>query len=170
MQRKARTYGYFSGNRWSHHTGTIRDEIALNPMHFSTRSVEKVLSTLVHEMVHLWQHHYGKTSRSRYHNRQWANKMEMVGLMPSITGEPGGGRTGQQVTHYILDDGPFDKACRKLLARGFHLSWHDMAKDTKEKTTRTKYTCPDCYLNAWAKPNIILFCGNCEVALQVNDG
>ena len=30
--------------------------------------------------------------------------------MPSNTGQPGGKRTGQQMTHYILEDGPFAEA------------------------------------------------------------
>lgn len=68
MQRKTRSYGYFCGNRWANHTGTLRDEIALNPVHFATRSVAEVLSTLGHEMVHLWQYHCGTPSRAGYHN------------------------------------------------------------------------------------------------------
>ena len=53
MQRRPRTYGYFSGNRWSSGVGTIIDEIAMNPFHFAARSVAEVLATLAHEMVHL---------------------------------------------------------------------------------------------------------------------
>jgi hypothetical protein len=49
-----------------------------------------VLSTLVHEQAHLWQHHFGKPGRGRYHNREWAAKMVEIGLIPSATGEPGG--------------------------------------------------------------------------------
>ena len=66
IQRKNRTYGYFSGERWNDQARAVTDEIALNPMHFATRSTEEVLSTLVHAMVHLWQHHWGTPSRSTY--------------------------------------------------------------------------------------------------------
>jgi hypothetical protein len=45
-----------------------------------------ILSTLVHEMVHVWQETYGNPSRRGYHNRQWAEKMREVGLQPSSTG------------------------------------------------------------------------------------
>ena len=34
--------------------------------------------------------------------------MEAIGLMPSHSGKPGGKRTGQQMTHYILDGGSYD--------------------------------------------------------------
>ena len=53
MQRQNRTYGYFSGNRWNNLAGDVTDEIAMNPAHFATRTPEAVVSTLVHEMVHL---------------------------------------------------------------------------------------------------------------------
>ena len=51
MQRKNRTLGYFSGNRWADRSGDITDEIAMNPMHFAKRGVEDVLSTLVHDFA-----------------------------------------------------------------------------------------------------------------------
>ena len=53
--------------------------------------------TLVHEMVHLEQQHFGEPSRNGYHNRQWAEWMQRIGLHPSDTGAVGGKRTGQRV-------------------------------------------------------------------------
>lgn len=35
----------------------------------------------------------------------------------------------------------------------------------KETGTRTKFTCPTCGLNAWAKPSASLVCGDCNCAL-----
>ena len=73
-------------------------------------------STLAHEMAHAWQYHFGKPSaEAGYHNVEWGTKMEEIGLMPSNTGEPGGKRTGQQMTHYIVEDGPFAEAASDLL-------------------------------------------------------
>jgi hypothetical protein len=120
LQRRARSYGYFSAERFEGRGEDERThEIALNPAGFKGRSDSEILSTLVHEMVHLWQVHLGEPSRSRYHNAEWADKMEALGLMPTDTGKPGGKRTGQRVTHYIVKGGPFDLACKKLLASGF---------------------------------------------------
>jgi hypothetical protein len=56
----------------------------------------------VHEMVHVWQHAFGKPSAGGYHNKQWAAKMKAVGLQPSSTGYVGGKETGQRVTHYVI--------------------------------------------------------------------
>jgi len=82
------------------------DEIALNSGTFAQRTDEEILSTLVHEMVHHWQGHFGKPGRGRYHNHQWADKMEALGLVPTHTGLPGGRKVGQLVTHSIVAGGP----------------------------------------------------------------
>jgi SprT-like family len=106
MQRSKRSYGYFAGERFGHRRGTeIVDEIALDPRTFINRTDREIVSTLVHEMVHLWQFHFGKPGRRGYHNKQWAAKMEAIGLMPPHSGKPGGKRTGQQMTQYILTGG-----------------------------------------------------------------
>lgn len=182
MQRKGKTYGFFAGDRFSTPDGQGKtDEIALNPSHF-TRSTEEVLSTLVHEMCHLWQHHFGKPGRRAYHNKEWSAKMQDVGLMPSDTGQVGGKKTGEKMSHVIKHDGRFQEVCGGLVQTGFVIPyvelWDEGEKSgvtspggriTKKATTRTKYTCPDCYLNAWAKPNIKLMCGECETHMEAQE-
>ena len=155
MQRKNKTYGYFAGERFGTRDGQeVTDEIALNPSHFRTRTTEQSLSTLVHEMTHLWQHHHGTPSRKGYHNREWAAKMRAVGLIPTDTGEEGGKETGQHVTHYIEKDGYFAKACAELIGKGFSLPYVEMwseeeaLKRKKKAASKTRYTCPACGLNA----------------------
>ena len=119
MQRRNGSYGYFCGGRFDRVTGGDHvDEIALNPAHFHARSPQEVLSTLVHEMVHLWQHHFGKPSRSGYHNREWAAKMEEVGLRSTDTGAEGGKKTGQKMSHMILEEGAFAAGCAALMQGG----------------------------------------------------
>ena len=39
----------------------------------------------------------------------------------------------------------------------------------KKAASKTKYTCPDCDLNAWAKPDTSLICGECHEALEAED-
>ncbi|MCM5163877.1 sprT domain-containing protein, partial [Escherichia coli] len=60
-----------------------------------------------------------------YHDRVWGEKMEQIGLMPSNTGLPGGRKTGQQMTHYIIRGGRFQTAVYDLLKSGFSISWYD---------------------------------------------
>jgi hypothetical protein len=175
MQRKGGCYGYFAGSRFrSHDRLHIADEIALNPTHFEERSIAQTLSTLVHEMVHLQQHHWGRPGRGRYHNREWARMMKRIGLVPSATGQPGGQETGDRVGHYIEPDGPFDRTCRRLLAEGFVVPYGEIAQRvfakapvslTGKAASKGKYTCPCCDSNVWGKPGLYIICGNCNARL-----
>ena len=169
MQRGRRCYGYFSGARWGNAAGGVTDEIALNPTHFRTRTPEQVLSTLAHEMVHLWQHHFGSPSRRSYHNAEWAAGMLAIGLVPSDTGQPGGRITGQRMSHFVEPGGRFASACRDLLAQGFVIEWMDRAASPGESSERsgkrTKYVCGRCRLAAWAKPGAMLKCGACDLPM-----
>lgn len=165
LQRHAKTRGYFSPERF---TGRIAKaavhELALNPDTFNGRSDEEILSTLAHEMAHVWQQTHGTPPRRSYHDREWAAKMKEIGLQPSTTGEPGGKETGDKVTHYMIPGGPYAKAYAKLKAKGFQLHWQSApaGKDAKaKKASKTKFTCPDCGQNAWAKPDALLICGVC---------
>ena len=86
--------GYFWANQFQgKEKNAAIDEIALNPETFKDRSDKDVFSTLVHEMCHLEQEHFGKPSRSGYHNKEWASMMKRVGLQPSTTGQEGGIRS-----------------------------------------------------------------------------
>jgi hypothetical protein len=190
FQRHARAYGYFSGARFyeahgddSKHT----DEIAMNPLHFAERTVDKTLSTLAHEMAHQWQRHHGKEPSRCYHDKEWADKMEAIGLMPSTTGMPGGKRTGPKVTHYIIEGGPFAKACAAFMKANDASLYQDRAREIlsgkgkggegegegegegkakKKSKGRIKFQCKGCELNAWAKPSAKLRCMDCDRPLH----
>lgn len=125
LQREKKTCGYFSSERFADLDGQTTDEIALNPAYFAVVPLVETMQTLVHEMVHLWQAHFGDPGRGRYHNAEWADKMEAIGLMPSSTGKPGGKRTGDRMADYAIEDGPFLKACAELMTKNFRLSWYD---------------------------------------------
>jgi predicted SprT family Zn-dependent metalloprotease len=174
LHRKAGSHGYYSAKRFEAR-GDARletDEIALNPGTFAGRSDKDILSTLVHEMVHHWQFHCGTPGRGRYHNSEWADKMEAIGLIATHTGTPGGNRrTGQTMTHYIIIGGPFDLACGELLAGGARLEWQSREWNRnvgkkKIRSSKNKYTCPQCGLNAWAKPDVFILCGECDQRLE----
>ena len=175
MQRHKNAYGYFSGERFANTSDPkeITDEIALNPTHFATQKPDEVLSTLVHEMVHLWQHHYGKPPRKGYHDKQWAGKMRQIGLIPTATGEEGGKETGQKVAHLIDENGRYARAVTTLLAEHSAILYSDRRDNDpsrkKKAASKTKYTCPGCGLNAWAKPDAPLVCGSCQEPMQAED-
>jgi len=175
LQRHARSKGYFAPERFSGRVEPIKaHELALNPDCFTGSTDEDILSTLAHEMVHVWQQTHGKPGRSGWHNREWAAKMKHIGLHPTDTGEPGGKETGQRMTHYIVADGVYSKAYAKLKALAFQLHWQSGARSKNEnvtgspdgsepkKSSKTKFTCPNCGQNAWAKPGAHLICGACH--------
>lgn len=181
--------GYFSGGRFvGRASGEVVDEIALHAGYFGVVPIREIMQTVVHEMVHQWQHHFGTPGRGRYHNREWAAKMAAVGLMPSDTGEPGGKRTGDSVADYVIEGGPFEAACDALLTREYTVSWMDRFPPVPpeaealaagdgavqaalplvklpepgakpNKTNRVKYRCPNCGAQAGGKPALALLCG-----------
>ncbi len=125
VQREKQTMGYFSPNRWGHREGATTHEIAINPAYWAHHTLLEICQTVVHEQVHQWQHQYGTPSRAGYHNREWADKMESVGLIPSDTGRPGGKRTGQTMSDYPAAVGPFLIACHQM-PDSLDLSWMDL--------------------------------------------
>jgi predicted SprT family Zn-dependent metalloprotease len=165
LQRHAKARGYFSPERFSGRIAeTAAHELALNPDAFIGRSDEEILSTLAHEMAHVWQQTHGKPPRRSYHDRQWAGKMKEIGLQPTSTGASGGKETGQHMTHYIVSDGPYARVYARLQEKGLRLNWQSAPADAQakaKKASKTKFTCPDCGQNAWAKAGALLICGLC---------
>lgn len=168
MSRKPRTHGYLAPDRWTNESGLRMHELGLNPVDFAMRSTEEVLSTLVHEMCHAWQFAFGeKVSRTGYHNKEWAEQMEEIGLIPSNTGEPGGKRTGQSMTHYIDEDGDFLRSTIQLIDGGWTIPFIDVPEaDPKKKVSRPKYVCRSCGVSVWGKAGLRIECGDCESGFE----
>jgi hypothetical protein len=124
LRCSSKAYGNHHTKRFISPDGVKIDEIGLNPGFFSIRPVQAILSTLAHEMVHQWQHHFGEPAKGA-HNVEWAEKMEHIGLQPSKTGLPGGKRTGTTVTHYIVENGLFSESCAKFIGEGKIIPWMD---------------------------------------------
>ena len=188
LQRRGRTYGYYAPNRFARRKdGRQTDEIALNPQYFPDGTAE-ILSTLAHEMAHVWQHHQGKPGRGGYHNNEWAAKMRSIGLHPSDTGREGGKQTGDAMAEYVLPDGPFARAAAELLVGGFEITWTEVTAKRPSSADgdgtgydggcglsnggrgslsgkRTKYSCPFGDQNAWAKRGANFLCGQHWVAM-----
>lgn len=179
LNRRPNSRGYYSQERFIKRAGQdATDEIALNPETFDDRTDAEILSTLAHEMCHLWQAHHGKMSRQAYHDRQWAEKMLSVGLRPTDDGTPTGKQTGQSVTHLIVVGGRFDLACRRLLDSGWRLDWQSRplvqpvagsggnvrskSSSNPKKSSKAKFSCPTCGCNAWGKSGLNLICGDCH--------
>lgn len=165
LTRKRGAHGYFWAEQFKHREdGDATHEIALNP-NTMDRTIEAVLSTLVHEMTHLEQEEYGTPGKKGHHNREWVGLMERVGLIPTDTGEPGGKQTGRKVTHWIDPDGVFVEALQQLMP--FDLPYFTQplgagAGAKKKDLSKVKRECPCCNAKAWAKQGMRIICGDCE--------
>lgn len=162
-------YGYFRRDCiMREHTEEVPsvDEIALNPFAQRGRDRAAVLSTLVHEMTHLWRARVSSAAQVKTpHDRVWADRMEELGLMPSSTGQEGGKRTGRRVSHWIVPDGPFDRAERDYIGR-LEVCGLLPTKPKKERPRKVTYTCPGCELKAKAIEDAHLVCGTCEQTME----
>ena len=188
LSRKSKACGFVAPFRWRKadaepgSKGTIH-ELSINPEILCMDAIE-VYSTLVHEQCHIWQHEYGEPTRSGYHNKEWAAKMQSVGLIPSNTGKPGGAMTGQNMSDYPPEGGRFLQALERL-PQQYKLPFVSIEGDylrqvknghsvedgeatpnaigqEKQKRNKVKYTCPDCQANVWGKPQLKIRCGECN--------
>jgi predicted SprT family Zn-dependent metalloprotease len=167
FSRHSGSYGFFAPERWEKGR-EVRHEISLNPATLKSRKPIDVASTLVHEMVHLWQREYGKPSRSGYHNREWAQKMEEVGLVPSTTGDRNGRKMGQHMSHYVAQGGPFKQAFQAMPPE-CQLPWaceEPQYRARGRRKYKEKYTCPGCHTNVWGKPGLAISCDKCKEAFE----
>lgn len=187
LQRRPRTMGYFAPDRFVRGDGRRTHELALNPTSLRGCTLIDALSVLVHEQLHVWQQHHGQPGRGRYHNRQFAEASKRLGLHPSDTGEPGGKETGDAMSHYIVEGGPFERFARGMIDRGFRPAWTeappprdrsidgaDEEQDTASKAgKRVRYVCPHPHaderedqLKAWARDGAELKCARHDVTME----
>jgi hypothetical protein len=80
----------------------VRWALNLNPVHLA-RPVYEVLSTLLHELAHAWQHEHGTPSKPPHHNREFRERCEAFGIPTDKGGHDLGVRHGT----------PFEDYCRR---------------------------------------------------------
>lgn len=180
-----RVMGFFIPSTWEERKPNGKSnhlhEISLCPS-WLNRDAREVMSTLVHEMVHLWQQEFGSPSRRGYHNKEWARKMVNIGLFPSDTGQRGGKIIGQQMSHYILPGARFEMVFNKIpeenlmpfvCANAFNTL--SIVVENEEEALilaritrhKIKYSCSGCKINAWGKPGLHLDCGQCNIRMHM---
>ena len=126
LRANKRTAGYFYKNRFgSKGNDSLYHEIALNPEWFGVMENIDIYQTLTHEMVHQWQFEFGMPSRAGYHNEEWSAKMQSIGLMPSHNGKPGGKKTGQNMSDYVISGGMLERAYKELVEENCIVTWYD---------------------------------------------
>lgn len=177
LNRQRNTYGYFCPSVWTATGKETIPEIALNPDYMEheaeKRTDKDVFATLVHEMCHLWQEYDGSAPRRCYHNKDFAMKMEYVGLFTTNDGTFQGKRTGQKMSHLIIEGGAYEQAYEKM-SNSLKLPCHTLFKLTPEKKKKAMkkkeekhmYTCPVCDSQVKGKKGLNIICGDCRVLMQ----
>lgn len=144
------------------------------------RPIENVVSTLLHEMVHIFhlQNDIQDTSRGNtYHNKKFKEKAESVGLI--IDHDP---RIGFSVTSpsdglilYICEQGWNDimlnrnEYTRIFIGVGTAAgsSGVPVQPPARKPSSTRKYICPKCKMSVRATRDVNILCGDCMEKMEV---
>jgi predicted RNA-binding Zn-ribbon protein involved in translation (DUF1610 family) len=175
---KGGAYGWISVNKvWSSKDSAWFREINLCAEYLN-RPPELVITTLHHEMCHLWNIQRGVQDTSRsgtYHNQNFKTVAEERGLI--VEKDP---KYGYCVTRPTPE---FTELVKKKCRSGcFKLERMKTYRDGTPKTTTTgtdgkektisrtkqsskKYTCPDCGVIVRATKEVNILCGDCDTTM-----
>lgn len=168
LSRRKGAYGYFFPKTFEK-DGAVYDEVALTPTSLERSTIES-LATLVHEMVHLWQEHYGKPS-GNYHNKQWSRKMVAVGLQPFNVQNPKLS-TGPKCSHSIIVNGLFEQMALKFMTYRGEIELKSIVSSfvTQKPTVKKRPVlyCPTCdnKLTVPFDAQIIVTCTRCNELMK----
>jgi hypothetical protein len=160
-RRRSSSHTLFTAGQWCEEVGSVTPEISLNLKQLCEDEPRKVMAMLVAQMVHLWQEIYGQPSQKGYYNREWAEKMAAIGLIPSATGSPGGRQTGRGIKPCIEEKGQFEQAFREMPV-DFFLPFRPSAFEGKKRngySIKVMYRCTGCGAKVWGKGGLEIFCG-----------
>lgn len=139
------------------------------------RPIENVVSTLLHEMVHIYhlQNNIQDTSRGgTYHNKKFKAKAESVGLVIEYDSRIGFSVTSpsEALTDYIIAQGWSDilmnrsEVLRISTGEGAASSGEDAP--AKRPSSTRKYICPSCGMSVRATKTVNILCGDCNVKME----
>lgn len=167
--------------------------MGINP-YYLNRSVPEILSTICHELCHIYEHAYIHIPRGGYHDKNWDALMRDCGLEPIYMNSS---RTA--VSHKIIVDGVFETFAKNFEKENgedfFNIVEYsakledDVRKalgiedgeDGEDGTPRPdnadkkikkynrnkiKYTCPTCGLKMWGKSGLKIMCCECSEVLE----
>lgn len=175
IERRTNIKGYFSSSRFEVNGENVNvSQITLNPSYFRNGEERKVLSTLVHEMCHLYIDMKGEKCCNGYHSKKWSELMKEVGLLPTSDGTKNGKKTGFRMTHLIIKGGRFDSECAAFLSEkknfdvvenneSIKYAQSDLKKE-KKSGVRVKYSCGCC--SVWGKKELVIYCKKCGKKME----
>lgn len=156
--------------------------LGINPKYLD-REPQKILSTLTHELCHVYENEYIHIAKNGYHDKIWVNLMQDCGLEPVFLN-----KSKTAVNTKIKEGGVFEKFAQSFVEKNgkgyFNIVEYNreyatdiliqklLAKDARadnaDKETKhynhnkTKYTCAYCDAHVWGKSGLFIVCGNCQ--------
>jgi predicted SprT family Zn-dependent metalloprotease len=166
--------------------------MAINPDYLN-RKQKDILSTVCHELCHVYEHAYIHIPRGGYHDKQWAKLMEDCGLEPKYLNT-----SKTAVDHKIIKGGAFEDFAKafeekygedffnivsyssevqKKTRKALGIKGDDEDDDTpradnadkpvkKYNRNKIKYVCRGCGLKVWGKPGLSVSCNECMETLD----
>ena len=173
IQSTPKAYGHFSlrEDTWvSKIGGTHEINIGAGTL---SRPIEEVAATLLHEMVHYYNHINGVQDCSRgntYHNRKFRDAAEAHGLIVDHHDKYGWTITSpsDRLLEFILDNGLADILINRNEQTYFRVGGgsgaHSGASGTVTPRTSStrKYICPCCRMSVRATRTVRIACIDCD--------
>jgi predicted SprT family Zn-dependent metalloprotease len=131
---------------------------------FLNREFEKVVGTLMHEMVHLYNlvNKIKDTSGTEYHNKRFKTTAEERGLVIEYAQ-----RIGWSVTALAEDTKTWLKDLKEIDRSVFDAVRKVPLKAKKKSPKTYTYTCPGCNEKVLSKnPTLYATCGECEMEFE----
>ena len=160
--------------------------MGINP-YYLDRPIGEVLSTICHELCHIYENAFIHIARNGYHDKQWEKLMTECGLQPKYLN-----KSKTAVSHTIIEGGEFDKfvsdfteengadfftlceysrildlKVRKELGLSDKDETDEPRPDNADKTVKkynrnkVKYTCENCGVKVWGKSGLNIECADC---------
>jgi len=178
IQSTPRAYGHITvGKVWGNAHGGKQYELNIGAGTLN-RPVENIVSTMLHEMVHLYNMMHGIKDCSRgntYHNKKFKEKAESVGLVIEYDSRIGWSITSpsEELIEYIIQQEWTDI----LINRNENLrisvggkSGSSGSDDFVKKPSSTrKYQCPNCGMSVRATKVVHIMCVDCMEIMEVCD-
>ena len=172
IQSTPKAYGHFTLNKdtWvSTLGGTHEINIGAGTL---ARPIEDVCATMLHEMIHLFNHESGIQDCSRgntYHNKRFKQAAESHGLSVEHSDKYGWSHTSptEELLDFVIENGLTDILINRNDGMSFytgktgtHNGGTDIPKTPRVSSTR-KYVCPCCGMSVRATRTVRIACMDC---------
>ena len=173
IQSTPKAYGHFSlrEDTWVSKLGDTH-EINIGAGTLS-RPIEDVVATLLHEMVHYYNHVHGIQDCSRgntYHNRQFKEAAEARGLTVNRSDKYGWSHTSpaDALLEFVLKHDLTDILINRndfggfqITGTGTHNGVPTFVGVAPRKSSSRKYACPCCGMSVRATKEVRVMCMDC---------